>query len=769
MSITTTERTNIEKLLVLMFNAAPGATYLSEVVSLYETLGHNMAALANTLDDIPIYNTLNPNFQTAAEFAAEFLTPLGLQADSLALSFVIDKFNAGVPKGQIAYEALLALNGVDSSMAAQYVNAKAILDNKAAVSEYYSVTAGVAQLDVGVLQLVLNGITADTATVVTAEAEIDAGTRGTAGIEATLSPSQDTIVGTNSSDTVYGLFGDATVSNNTYTTGDSIDGGAGADRLNLVALGTTASAVVTVKNVETINIQDTVGATFNALLVTQSPAINFTNTLSVAGVNNVSTVTNASLASVMGIAGGGDLTVTYSDTSGKADTALLSVNGAAGGTASATVLNVSNGNTIEKVSIATAGTNAIKVVGGTAAASLAITGNGTNTIDVTGAGSMSAISTIDASLSTGTNTFTLGGTLNTGDTIKGGTGADTIGTNFTLGTLIKPTMTGVETMKADFDGAAIVDLSATTGLTAITLSGSSENQTFTKAASTVATLTVTSQNTADTNNVVNFGYATGSEGALAVKLGSSAATAAAMTLADMNLTNTSALTLSTVGTKAIDVNGTIDLNGDQSAVTVTAGANLQFGGIRVDGGDVGSFTKTLAAGVVSSGGLWTVGGDIGPVNVTVGANAENYMWVAASGAGNLGDVSVTVTGDNAIADSVLAAVGDIGNITLNITGDDFSGYVDAEASGGSIGDINVSLVGDDSQPEHVGQRQRLLGCRQRFQHRQHQHCRQRHQHELLRPVQRERRRCRQRHLRHGRRREQRRADRQRRLPLHDER
>lgn len=696
MSITTTERTNIEKLLVLMFNAAPGSTYLSEVVSLYETLGHDMAALANTLDDIPIYNTLNPNFQTAEEFAAEFLTPLALETDPLALSFIIDKFNAGVPKGQIAYEALQALNGVDSSMAAQYVNAKAILDNKAAVSEYYSVTVGVAQLDVGVLQLVLDGITADTATVTNAEAEIDSGTRGTSGIEATLSPSQDTVTGTNSSDTVYGLFGDATVSNNTYTTGDSVDLGAGTDRLNLVALGTTASAVVTVKNVEIINIQDTVGATFNALLVTESPAINFTDTVSVAGVNNLSQVTNASLASVIGIAGGGDLTVTYGTTSGKADNALLSVNNAAGGSASATVLNVSNANTIEKVSIATTGTNALSVVGGTAAATLVITGDGTNTVDLTGAGAMSAIATIDASASTGTNTFTLGGTLNTGDTIKGGTGADTISTNFTLGTLIKPTMTGVETMKADFDGAAIVDLSATTGLTGITLSGSSENQTFTKADSSVATLTVTSQNTADTNNEVNFGYATGSEGALTVKLGNSAATAAAMTLADLDLTNTSALTLSTVGTKAIVVTGTIDLNGDQSAVSVTAGANLDFNGIRVDGGDVGSFTKTVAASVVSSGGLWTVGGDIGPVNVTVGANAENYMWVAASGAGSIGDVSITVTGDNAISDQVIAAVSDIGNITMNVTGDDFSGFIEAEASGGSIGDVNVSLVGDDS-------------------------------------------------------------------------
>jgi hypothetical protein len=207
MSITTTERTNIEKLLVLMFNAAPGANYLAQVVSMYESFGHNLAAVAGTLDDIPAYTTLNPNFQTPEEFAAEFLTPLGLASDAFAVAFVVDKFNAGVGKGQIAFEALQALNGVDASYPAQYVNAKAILDNKAAVSEYYSVTVGVSQTDIDVLQSVLNGITADTATVTSAEAEIDAGTRGSAGVELTLPPSQDRVVGSAAADFVNGLFG----------------------------------------------------------------------------------------------------------------------------------------------------------------------------------------------------------------------------------------------------------------------------------------------------------------------------------------------------------------------------------------------------------------------------------------------------------------------------------------------------------------------------------------------------------------------------------
>ncbi|MBG9389788.1 beta strand repeat-containing protein [Caenimonas aquaedulcis] len=673
-----------------MFNAAPGATYLAQVVNIYEQLGHNLQQLANNLDDIPVFQSLHPNFQTAAEFAADFLTPLGLQNDSVALSFVIDKFNAGVAKGEIMYEGLLALEGIGSGAASQYVAAKAILENKTAVSEYYSVTKAVDQTDLNTLQLVLNGVTADPASVTAAKTGIDNGTLGTSGIEVTLTPSQDSVVGTTSSDTINGLFGDATASNNTFTAGDSVDGAAGTDRLNLVALGTTASQAVTVKNVESINIQDTVGATFNALLVENTPGIAFNSTLA----GQTSTVTNAALASVMGLSGKGNLTVDYSVTSGAADTANVVLNTVGTSTTARSTVNVADGNTVEKVVIAAEGTNFVTLVGGTADANVTVTGAGTNNFDLSAVGAVAAVATIDASASTGTNTFVLGTTLNTGDVVKGGTGADTVSTNFTLATLTKPTMTGVETLTSDFDAAAIVDLSGTTGLTTINLAGSSADQTLTKATSSVATINVTSE--ADADNVLHFGYGATTMGSLALKLGSTAATAAAITLADVNLDNTTALALSTVGTKAIDINGTIDLNGDQSAVSVTAGANLEYGGIRVDGGDVGSYTKTIASNVVSSGGIWTVGGDIGPVTVTVGANAESYSWIAASGAGDIGDVSITVTGDSSIADQYLDAAGNIGNITYSVTGDDFSGFIAAEASGGSVGNVNITMTGDDS-------------------------------------------------------------------------
>jgi hypothetical protein len=174
MAITATERTQIVELAVLMFNAAPGATYLSQLVSMYEANGHNLQALAVTLAATPAYQALNPNFQLASDFATAFLSPLGLQADSVAVAFVTSKFNAGESKGQIAFEAFNALNGITSANGAQYQAAKAILLNKTAVAEFYSETLHIGETNLAVLQTVLASVTADVASVTTAEAALTA-------------------------------------------------------------------------------------------------------------------------------------------------------------------------------------------------------------------------------------------------------------------------------------------------------------------------------------------------------------------------------------------------------------------------------------------------------------------------------------------------------------------------------------------------------------------------------------------------------------------
>ncbi len=176
MAITLAERTQIIKLTVMMFNAAPGETYLSQIVSVYESTGRSLQNLANALGGTPAYQSINTNFQTAEEFAAALLTPLGLQNDSLARDFVIAKMNAGVPKGQIAYEGYVALTSLGIGASPQYVAANAILANKTAVAEYYSVTKALAVTDLAALQGALSSVTADPASVDAAKSAIDAST-----------------------------------------------------------------------------------------------------------------------------------------------------------------------------------------------------------------------------------------------------------------------------------------------------------------------------------------------------------------------------------------------------------------------------------------------------------------------------------------------------------------------------------------------------------------------------------------------------------------
>ena len=96
-------------------------------------------------------------------------------------------------------------------------------------------------------------------------------------------------------------------------------------------------------------------------------------------------------------------------------------------TSARSTIDVSDGGTIEAVALAASGTNFATLNAG-AAAKLTMTGAGINDLSI---GTIAALSTIDASASTGTNTFGVGSTLNTGDTIKGGTGADTVTANFT--------------------------------------------------------------------------------------------------------------------------------------------------------------------------------------------------------------------------------------------------------------------------------------------------------------------------------------------------
>lgn len=315
MAITTQERTNILKLTVGLFNAAPGANYLSEFTSVFEANGHNLPALANTLGTTGAFQSLYPNFQTASEFATKFLTTLGLQGKTEAVDFVTLKFNAGVPKAQIIFDALVAL---DASTSAEYADARAILVNKAAVAENYSVTLGASSTSLATLQGAVANVTADAASVTAANAANAGGNGQTFTLTANqdapgaLAPSVNT-QGTSGNDTYIGVIENGGTS--TLQATDNIDGGAGVDTLQIIASGNAAGGnTVTplfLKNVEKVWVKDV-----DATAVT---TVNLANATGVTEVISDASVTTVNFQNI----GAAALTAKNISTAGVTTTATL--------------------------------------------------------------------------------------------------------------------------------------------------------------------------------------------------------------------------------------------------------------------------------------------------------------------------------------------------------------------------------------------------------------------------------------------------------------
>lgn len=363
MAITTQERTNILKLTVGLFNAAPGANYLSEFTSVFEANGHNLAALAGTLGTTGAFQSLYPNFQTASEFATKFLTTLGLQGNTEAVDFVTAKFNAGVPKAQIIHDAVVAL---DASTSAEFAAAKAILVNKAAVAENYSVTLGASSTSLAALQGALANVTADPASVTAANAA-NAGGNGQTFM---LTTGTDTFVGGTGNDTfdaAVGLVLNGTtglmVNTDTMQAVDVLKGGAGTDTLNFTTAGTVA--LPTLESIEIINAQSLAGLTINTSTVAGVTNLNVTKAAgAVIATAAATTDVGVSVKGITGntvvVNGGKNVNVTTTDAVAAIDvgatgtdpvgTVTISATGAAAANANAAVtlgnITVGGGKTV---------------------------------------------------------------------------------------------------------------------------------------------------------------------------------------------------------------------------------------------------------------------------------------------------------------------------------------------------------------------------------------------------------------------------------------
>jgi hypothetical protein len=493
----------------------------------------------------------------------------------------------------------------------------------------------------------------------------------------TLTTSVDITSNTTGNDTYAGIFGSAT--GNTYAPGDVVDGGAGtADVLNLTATGATASGIVTVKNVEIINITDTVGASIDGTLIENAPAINFLSTIDA----QTSAVTSAALGSTYGLRGQGDLTVTYAGVTGTADTAKLSVTGV-GSSTNAVALNVSSSNAIEAVTLASTGTNFLTLNGGTGAATVTVTGDGANTISAfTAASSV----TVDAAAATGKQTYTLAG-LGLGDVVKGGTGtADKISTTIDTAATSLPTLSGFETLNLNFTAVGTYNGSKTTDVTNLEFTPTA-NATVTELNAGVTTLTIGTSAAITATGTAAIAYVSGANSNVTLNVGATSASSdpAVSSTGAMTLTNNAGtLTVRSVG-DAANTLGDITANKVTGLTATGVGQALTVGNLSATSAatvTVDGSTKNTTASTL------TVDDSLTALNVTSGAGTATLGATTQTGTAGK-SVSTTY---NFEAGAKNLTVGNVSTVATNAAGttENLNAIINVNATG--AGTVTVGTL-----------------------------------------------------------------------------
>jgi hypothetical protein len=513
----------------------------------------------------------------------------------------------------------------------------------------------------------------------------------------------DTLTGTSGNDTFTGIFGTTSA---TFNAGDSIDGKGGNDTLNLIANGTTPSDVVTVKDVDLINVQvaSTNGATLDALLFTDVGAIHSKDSVGKLTINNLK------LGTAVGVNNGTkDLTVTFTGTSGTSDEAMVQLNKAgskSGNTITRSTIDVSSNNTIEAVKVEVlGGDNYVTINGGTANKTLTIVGNGTGVADIY---TTNVVTKVDASAYKGKLDLTLGGTsnvavigtaqddvfrfgttLNSADTITGGDGKDVL--RATLSASQNPTVSGVEQGILTFSGqSGTYNASKTSGMTVVNLAPASagNSATIINAKAELATINILAATASSpqfgTSGNVTVNYASGAKANTTVNIGG----ADDYTMGALTISNASTITIQSKDNDAtisgaqtfadateltyIAKDGTLTATGAVSAnkvetLTFTAdGKDLQ-----VDNA-ANSFNKLSVLNVTATGALAKVYARVSPssgdvtiseVNVK-GTNATSKLDVTVEG-----DVATPATDAFTISTVNFEVNGTSGTRTLKIVTD----------------------------------------------------------------------------------------------------
>jgi len=247
-----------------------------------------------------------------------------------------------------------------------------------------------------------------------------------------LTIANNTFTGGTGNDTFNGALGGSAGTSITYSSSDSLDGGAGSDTLYVenTATGGTLS-FANVKNMETIQLVNT-GATTSVSLANDAAYTNLTSLNSTQNVTFASVKNAATAVTASNLGAAVDLTVDYFSTTlvaGTADNLVLNVD-AVGIATNPMAFEVTGGtaaNVLEKLTINASGSASYVSVDLNEAntATLAINASAALALTMDGDtdGSANTLKTIDASGSTAAVTLTV---FNNKTTVTGGAGNDSI-------------------------------------------------------------------------------------------------------------------------------------------------------------------------------------------------------------------------------------------------------------------------------------------------------------------------------------------------------
>lgn len=249
MAISPAMQSGILALTAGMFNMSAGGNYLSNfanyVTNIQANWGLNdddaMAELARALVKSPAFQEKMIGKVTPADQAMVILTNFGLQADSALLASTtaaIAGFGNTNLDGKLAALIWGYTKGLtqDVTVMNAYPTAAALLTNKVAVSQYYSVTNPLTTTDLATLQKTLSVVSSDPATIALAE-------------NAATSSGQAYIL-TNATDSITAnLFESGLV----YTPSGTSRINALQDEDTLIGTGTNPTLNVTLGNIDALN------------------------------------------------------------------------------------------------------------------------------------------------------------------------------------------------------------------------------------------------------------------------------------------------------------------------------------------------------------------------------------------------------------------------------------------------------------------------------------------------------------------------------------